>query len=146
MSNKLISVNVTGLDALNTKLESLGAKARGVMKAALKDGAIIVEKAMAEEAPEGEYGWLRGTMSSDPETHIKGGHDSAAVKVGPAKDLLDPTPREKSAAKPASVIAQFVELGTIHHTPNPFMTRAYERTKDEAEEAVVAKLKELLLS
>lgn len=145
MPNPIVSVNITGLDDLMRTLgEELPAKARAQMKDALKEGAIIIENAMRDEAPEGEYHWLKGTMTSQAETHVVGGKDSAAVRIGPDRTLLDPTPRKESEPKPASVIAQFVELGTVRDPANAFMTRAFESVKEEAENAVVEKLKEIL--
>jgi HK97 gp10 family phage protein len=141
-----IEVKITGLDEIQKKLQDeLPRKAANAMRAALRDGAKILQSAIVQEAPK-DSGLLSEHI--DVRTRVRGGGLSGSAFVGPNSKVTYPTsdkprPGKGPRAKPAWLVAKFLEFGTVRMGANPFMTRAFMSNQQKAIDAVIARLREI---
>jgi HK97 gp10 family phage protein len=161
-----VTVNITGLDELQKKLEEeLPKDARLALRIALSAGAGDIKSAMVDAAPveaDGENaGFLRdhlkvktiirrdelagvaivgATEAVYPGRAGKQGRVSFKTASGKLVDFVSKHAGQVTAAR----VARFLEFGTSKMSAKPFMTPAYESTKETAFNHVVAKLREVL--
>jgi HK97 gp10 family phage protein len=141
-----VEVKVVGLEELQKKLQDqLPQKAKAAIRAALRDGAKVIQAAIVDEAPK-DSGLLSEHI--DIKTRVRGGGLTGSAFVGPSAKVTYPTsdnPRlgKGPRAKPAWLVAKFLEFGTVRMGANPFMTRAFESNKSKATDAVIARLREI---
>jgi HK97 gp10 family phage protein len=140
-----IEVKITGLEEIQKRLQDeLPRKAANAMRAALRDGARVIQSAIVDEAPK-DSGLLSEHI--DVKTRVRGAGLSGSAFVGPNAKVTYPTsdkprPGKGPRAKPAWLVAKFLEFGTVRMGANPFMTRAFESNKQKAIDAVVARLRQ----
>jgi HK97 gp10 family phage protein len=145
MSNP-VEVKVSGLDKLQKALEQeIPKKAKAAVRSGLRAGALVIKKAVFAEAPK-DSGFLSEHI--DVKMRVRGNDLTGSAFVGPNAKAVYQKPEgslsKKWRAKPAWVIARFLESGTHKMAANPFMTRAFEAYKQKAIDAVIEKLKEIL--
>lgn len=104
--------DLSGMNELISRLNSMGREGQQIEEKALKAGAKVVRDAIEEATP----------VSALPKNHAKD-HivisevEDGKVSIGAGKDQF---------------YLQFVEFGTSKQTAQPFMSTAFNRTKDEA--------------
>jgi HK97 gp10 family phage protein len=145
MSNP-VEVKITGLDKLQAALlEQIPKKASSAMRGALRAGAKIIQSAIVQEAPK-DSGLLSEHI--DIRTRVRGAGLTGSAFVGPNSKVTYPREQgrlgKKARAIPAWVVAKFLEGGTAKMAARPFMTHAFEGNKQNAIDAVIAKLKSAL--
>lgn len=147
-----ITCEVLGLDELQQALEQLPDKvATKGLRAALKDGAAPVVTAMVAMAPK-DTGFLAEHFNVKIKLDRRGIAGSAFI--GPAGKIDYPAymsgaynivrnaaGRTKMVGKIAvATIARFLEFGTQKMSKKPFMTQAFETTKETAASVMQARL------
>ncbi len=142
MANE-VTVEIKGLDALQDALEELKGKAgTKTIREAARDGAALVRDAMAAEAPK-DTGLL--SEHFDVKTRKVTGEDLAvSAFVGPnAKQVIHPQSKGTTASdkRSAALISWFLEFGTSRMGKKPFLTRAFETSKQAALEKIISSLK-----
>jgi HK97 gp10 family phage protein len=141
-----IEVKISGLEEIQKKLQDeLPKKAANAMRAALRDGAKVIQAAIVDEAPK-DSGLLSEHI--DVKTRVRSASLSGSAFIGPNAKTTYPVsdkPRmgKSDRPKPAWLVAKFLEFGTVKMGANPFMTRAFESNKQKATDAVIARLKEI---
>lgn len=145
---------ITGLDDLQKTLEQIPVSlARTGIRNSLKAGAAPVVEAMAEDAPK-DSGFLAEHFGT--RTKLLTGRDiGGTIYIGPEGKIRYPGGQEMGVAKVASLVefghqtrgpeGQHLhgKQGADRHpvAPNPFMTRAWERTKQAALQALTDRLR-----
>ncbi|HEY8804313.1 MAG TPA: HK97-gp10 family putative phage morphogenesis protein [Clostridium sp.] len=118
----MAEIQLTGMDALLNKLTEMSTKvANQITKTALKAGGDIIAAEMEAEAPK-----LTGEMAKSIE--VSGVKTKAGVKY------VEVRPDKKH------FYYTFAELGRSGQASNPFMSRAFAKTKKDAGD----KIKEIL--
>lgn len=160
----IVSVNITGLKELQEALQEAQPKqARLAMRIALSAGGGTVKNAMQQTAPvevAGQHpGFLRDHIKV--KTIVKNGGLTGTALVGPTKD---PYPSRvgklgtvtlktgsgklvsflsaKAGQVTAALVAKFLEFGTSKMSKHPFLTQAYESSKQDALDRIIRKLKD----
>jgi HK97 gp10 family phage protein len=153
-----ITVEISGLDALQAKLDQIGEefgnKAEGsVLRSALFRGGSVMKEAMARTAPK-HTGFLSENIAART-TMTKGAFKNlgGSVFIGPAGKVLYPVeattaPMRRLGKKvgkylrvSAVMVARWLEFGTRKMSKRPFMTQAFESYKDDALNAIIETLK-----
>lgn len=119
-----VEVKFEGMDELIKAVEALGQKGSRIENEALREAGTYLAEEMKKEAPV-RTGELRDSIKC---SNVKTKQGQKYVEVGP-----DETTNWR---------AKFIEFGTIHIKPNPFMSRAYEKNKNRVQEIIAQKLKE----
>lgn len=119
-----VEVKFEGMDELIKAVEALGQKGSRIENVALREAGTYLAEEMKKEAPV-RTGELRDSIEV---SNVKTKQGQKYVEVGPNKDT--------------NWRAKFIEFGTIHIRPNPFMSRAYEKNKDKVQEIIAQKLRE----
>jgi HK97 gp10 family phage protein len=129
-----VSVKIDGLDDLERKLKDLGPKlAKRGLRKALADAGEVMKEAQIARAPVGPGtgdhpgGNLRETIS-------------AVVKASPTNEegtvVVAPTRH--------GFYGMFAEFGTSHQPAKPWMTPAFDESKEAAQQKFVDALKDAL--
>lgn len=121
-------VRIEGLSQLeDALLNKTVRQARSAMRSALGSAGDFMRISMARQAPS-RTGFLARNMVSKITLSTR--EDEGKVSVGPSREAF---------------YAQFVEFGSIHNKPpNPFMSRAFEESKEVMAEYFARKLREEL--
>lgn len=119
-----VEVKFEGMDELIKAVEALGQKGSRIENEALREAGTYLAEEMKKEAPV-RTGELRDSIKC---SNVKTKQGQKYIEVGP-----DETTNWR---------AKFIEFGTIHIKPNPFMSRAYEKNKNRVQEIIAQKLKE----
>lgn len=117
-------VKLEGMDELVKAVEGLGQKGSRIENEALRKAGEYLAEEMKKEAPV-RTGELKVSIEV---SNVKTKQGQKYVEVGPNKET--------------NWRAKFIEFGTVKMRANPFMSRAYERSKDEIQEIIKRKLKE----
>ena len=161
---ELVSFKITGLEQLQKALqERLPKEARLAMRIALSVGGGTVKAAMVAGCPvetEGaDAGFLREHIKV--KTTIRNGGMTGSAKVGATTDPY-PTRTGKSGRVSfktvtgrsvsflskvagqvtAAMVARYLEFGTSRMSKHPFLTQAWETSREAALQRIIAKLKE----
>jgi HK97 gp10 family phage protein len=162
----IVTVKITGLDEIQKKLEEeLPKDARLALRIGLSAGAGDIKQAMVDAAPveaDGENaGFLRDNLKV--KTIIKR-NELAGVAIVGATEAVYPGREGKlgrvsfktvtgrivnfvskhAGQVTAARVARYLEFGTSKMSAKPFMTPAFESTKETAFAHVVEKLREAL--
>jgi HK97 gp10 family phage protein len=154
---KTVTFEIKGLSELQDKLESLPKKiANKILRQTLKDAGEIIRRAMARLAPQ-DTGFLEQHFST--RTKIKRADIAGSAFVGPDGKIDYPlnslgsyeTIRKKNGKVKRNIgrvavatVARFLEFGTSKMAAKPFMTQAFESTKQQAVDKIVSDLNQLL--
>lgn len=151
----VVTVNIKGLDELQKKLEEVPRKiSRRILKTALKNAAKLMIQAMAAMAPK-DTGFLAEHFGM--RIKLERGDIAGSAFVGPEGKIDYPNEdggyRQKVSAKgkhfnigriPVVAVARFLEFGTRFMTKRPFMTQAFETTKERALNTIIEEIKTAL--
>lgn len=122
-----VECRIEGLDEIeNALLELSTKKARAGMRDGLGESGEFMRVSMALEAPS-DSGHMARTMQSKVSLSTR--NDEGTVSVGPSKDAY---------------YAQFVEFGSIHNRPNPFMRRTFDAAGQKMLEVFTNTMKKYL--
>ncbi|KHO62675.1 phage protein, HK97 gp10 family [Thermoanaerobacter sp. YS13] len=119
-----VEVKFEGMDELIKAVETLGQKGSRIENEALKEAGEYLAEEMKKEAPV-RSGELRDSIKC---SNVKTKQGQKYVEVGP-----DETTNWR---------AKFIEFGTVKMRANPFMSRAYEKNKEQVREIIAQKLRE----
>jgi HK97 gp10 family phage protein len=162
----IVSFKIEGLDEIQKKLqEELPKDARLAMRIALSAGGGTVKTAMQDEAPVEEdspdAGFLRehiktkitvgrdgttgrayvgATNEAYPNREGKLGRVSFKTITGKVVNFVSKHAGQVTAAK----VARYLEFGTSRMSKHPFMTQAWEKSRQAALDRIIGKLKEKL--
>lgn len=118
----MANVEIEGMDNLLNELEKLGEAGEKIEKIALVKAGDKVKEAIVAEAPNRTGALKRGIKVSKLK-RVDGG---SFVEVYPSKDVY---------------YSAFLEFGTTKMKANPFMSRGYEGSKEEAERVIEEEIK-----
>lgn len=113
---------VDGMENLLNELDKLGQKGSRIENKALKEAGNIVKESIIKEVPV-RTGKLKENITV---SNVKSKDGVKKVEVGPGKD---------------EYYAAFLEFGTTNMNANPFISRGYENSKEEAEKVIVEEIK-----
>lgn len=113
---------VDGMENLLNEIEKLGQKGSRIENSALKEAGTIVKESIIKEVPV-RTGKLKENITV---SNVKSKDGVKKVEVGPGKDAY---------------YAAFLEFGTTNMNANPFISRGYENSKEEAEKVIVEEIK-----
>lgn len=143
---------ISGLDELQKTLEEIPVKvAKSGLRKALKAGGNVILDGMVEEAPE-DSGFLKRHFGM--RTKILHNDIAGKIFIGPEGRIDYPksgggyiTKMVKNKAKSigriaVATVARLLEFGTSKMQKNPFMTRAFEKRKGTALEAIISSLRD----
>jgi HK97 gp10 family phage protein len=116
---------VEGMDALLEGLDKLGKNAINAQDEALKKAGEVFQKEIIKEAPE-DTGNLKDNIDIG---EIKGEGKEKTIEVGNNEKAF---------------YALFIEAGTKNMKADPFMGRAYESKKNEAQDTIANVIKKEL--
>lgn len=141
-----VSIEVKGLDELQKALEDLVDKdGNKYVRAAVNAGGNVVKDRIVQNAPK-DSGLLADHI--DKRTRKQKGEALAiSALIGPnSKEVIHKQAKGKTSGLPrtAAAIAKMLEFGTKKMPKKPFMSQAWESSKQEALDALVAKLREKL--
>ena len=119
------------LTKLNSRLEDIADQMADELDPVIRQGAEMVASAARNNAPAGPTGKLRSSIRVVE--HDKGQYNVVA-------DAKAEGSRGRTAGAYYGI---FVEFGTRHQAPNPFMLRSLEQTEPQVLEMVREKLGEL---
>lgn len=114
-------MKIEGMENLLAELNKLGAEAGPLENQALRAGGAVVKEAVAGEAPR-RSGTLQKSIQA---SRVKTREGIKQVEVGPNKE---------------GWYGQFHEMGTVRMPANPFMSRGYQASKDQALETIARTL------
>lgn len=120
----------TGLDALPDKVQ------KQVMRPALNAAGQVFEAALQQTVPHGASGELAKSITH--KVVVKAGV-GGIVLAGPAY-----MGGHKHTSTDPGVRAAFLEFGTRKMAPRPFMRRAFELAKQQAYDAAVGVMREII--
>lgn len=115
-------MKLEGMDNLLNELDKLGQKGSKIENTALKEAGNIVKESIVKEVPV-KTGKLKENITV---SNVKSKDGVKKVEVGPGKD---------------EYYAAFLEFGTTNMNANPFISRGYENSKEEAEKVIVEEIK-----
>ena len=118
----MAKMQLDGMENLLNEIDKLGAKGSRIENTALRESGNIVKKAIEKEAPI-RTGNLKKNITV---SRVKSKDGAKNIEVGPGKDAY---------------YAAFLEFGTTNINANPFISRAYESSKQEAEKIIVDEIK-----
>lgn len=119
----MADMKLEGMENLLAEIEKLGQKGSRIENKALREAGDVVKDAIEKEVPV-RTGKLKQSITA---SRVKTKDGVKRVEVGPDKD---------------GYYGKFVEFGTVKMKANPFMSRGYETSKEEAMEAIEKNLKE----
>jgi HK97 gp10 family phage protein len=115
-------LEVDGMENLLNEIDKLGQKGSRIENTALKEAGNIVKESIIKEVPV-KTGKLKENITV---SNVKSKDGVKKVEVGPGKD---------------EYYAAFLEFGTTNMNANPFISRGYENSKEEAEKVIVEEIK-----
>jgi HK97 gp10 family phage protein len=137
-----VTTKITGLAELQTNLEALPEKmARTGLKNALRAGAAYVRSMMVANAPK-ETGFMAEHF--DVKLRMRGDALAGSAFIGPNSKALYPGRKSNWASRTARLVAGWLEFGTKDRPKNPFMTQAWEGSKEGALAEIIDDLRETL--
>jgi HK97 gp10 family phage protein len=129
-----LTVNLSGFSALHTRLEKLSNDQQTkIGQAANRAGAVIIAKKAKASAPVSTQ-----AEGSTRTRHTKGGttrqevHKKIVNSIKVKKAKSDATTKVKNRIVVGTYTAHYVEFGSIHNAPNPFLRTAFEQGEQDA--------------
>lgn len=161
MTNNPVTVKMSGLDALQRKLqEELPKDAKRAVRVALSAGGGDVKRAMVANAPVEESGENAGFLRDhiNVKTRLVRGELAGSAFVGPSQAVYPGREGKEGKVRvggktffskhagqvTAARVARFLEFGTSRMSKKPFMTQAWDSSKQTALDHIIEKLKEVL--
>ena len=120
---RVADMKLEGMENLLSEIEKLGKTGSRIENKALREAGDVVKEAIQKEAPI-RSGKLKKSITV---SRVKNKDGAKRVEVGPDKDVF---------------YSRFVEFGTVKMKANPFMSRGYEVSKENAMEKIEKNLKE----
>lgn len=118
----MANMKLEGMENLLNEIDKLGQKGSRIENTALKEAGNIVKESIVKEVPV-RTGKLKENITV---SNVKSKDGVKKVEVGPGKD---------------EYYAAFLEFGTTNMDANPFISRGYENSKEEAEKVIVEEIK-----
>lgn len=118
----MAKLEVDGMENLLNELDKLRQKGSRIENTALKEAGNIVKESIVNEVPV-RTGKLKENITV---SRVKTKDGVKKVEVGPGKD---------------EYYAAFLEFGTTNMDANPFISRGYENSREEAEKVIVEEIK-----
>lgn len=118
----MADVKLDGLDNLLKELERLGKEGEKIERIALVKAGEKIKDAIVRETPQRSGTLKRGIKISG----LKRKDGAAFIEVYPSENPH---------------VASFLEFGTTKMPANPFMSRGYEGSKEEAENIIIEEIK-----
>lgn len=118
----MANMKLEGMENLLNEIDKLGQKGSRIENTALKEAGNIVKESIIKEVPV-RTGKLKENITV---SNVKSKDGVKKVEVGPGKD---------------EYYAAFLEFGTTNMNANPFISRGYENSKEEAEKVIVEEIK-----
>jgi HK97 gp10 family phage protein len=134
------SAKVEGLDELEAILRTLAPKeAKTALRRGMRKAAIPIKDAIVANAPKdtnfmADHFVIKSKAGGGSEDD--GSTGSITVRVQPTNDVYPETGNVKRSRRVAEVAA-ITEAGSPHEAARPFITEAYEATKDQVPENVI---------
>lgn len=129
-----LTVNLTGFAKLGTRLENLSKEQQTkIGQAANRAGAAVIAKKAKATAPVSNQ-----AEGSTRTRHTKGGttrqevHKKIVNSIKVRKTKSDSTTKVQSSIAVETYTANFVEFGSIHNAPNPFLRTAFTQGEQDA--------------
>lgn len=119
----MADMKLEGMENLLAEIEKLGQAGSKIENRALKEAGDVVKESIVKEVPV-RTGRLKESITV---SNVKTKDGVKRVEVGPDKD---------------GYYGKFVEFGTVKMKANPFMSRGYETSKEEAISTIEKNLKE----
>jgi len=163
----IVTVKIKGLDELQKTLQvQLPKDAKLALRIALSAGAGDVKRAMEDDAPvESDGGADSGFLKKNIRTKVTLRRNDLAgtAKIGPTNAVYPGRGGKRGSvsfktktgrvinfisnhagAVTAAAVGRFLEFGTRKMAAHPWMTKAWEASKEKAFNHIIAKLKETL--
>ncbi|MES1038952.1 HK97-gp10 family putative phage morphogenesis protein [Peribacillus simplex] len=120
------TMGIEGMDEIRKRITELGRKGARIQNAAIKQGGKILADTMYKEVSVSDinHTHIRDDIVVSEVKRIKG---IPHVQVGPSKET--------------AWRAHFLEIGTIHMPPNPFMLRSVRLSKENVQAKLKSELK-----
>ncbi|UOQ93413.1 HK97 gp10 family phage protein [Halobacillus shinanisalinarum] len=119
-----MSMDIKGMKQIQSRIESMGKNGVRVENKAIRAGGVPVAEAMREEVAVSD-------VNSSGYVHIRDDIQISGVKNLDGIKSVEVGPGKKTAWR-----ANFLVNGTIKMPPDDFMGRAYDQSKDEAQEKI----------
>ena len=119
----MADMKLEGMENLLAEIEKLGKAGSKIENRALREAGDVVKESIEKEVPV-RTGKLKQSITV---SNVKTKDGVKRVEVGPDKD---------------GYYGKFVEFGTVKMKANPFMSRGYETSKEEAMSTIEKNLKE----
>jgi HK97 gp10 family phage protein len=137
-----VTVKIIGLDKLQDALEDLGKKGTNVVRAAVREGAKVVKDEVVLQAPK-DSGILAEHVNV--RTKKQRGTDLAvSAFIGPSsKPVIYPREKGKTKGIPrtAEFVSKLLEFGSATRAKKPYITRAWEASKNTALQRMISVIK-----
>lgn len=118
-----VDLKIEGLDELLKRVEEMGNKGSNIQGKALKKAGEYLKEQIKTETPV-KTGGLRDSI------------EVSTVKTKQGRRYIEVGPNAKTNWR-----AKFVEYGTSKMRANPFMSRTFERNKDEIQNMIKEEIK-----
>lgn len=149
---KVVEVEIKGLSELQDKLEKMPDKmANRVLRQALTKAGFLMKLAMARLAPK-DTSFLAEHFDVKGRVKRKGIEGSVFIgpngkidypKNGTYRKLLNRHGKEYSSGRiPVVAVAGFLEFGTAKMSKRPFMTQAFDATKEQCLNLIIEGIRE----
>lgn len=142
MSDEFVTTKISGLAEIQAGLDKMDEKlARTGIRNALKAAADYVLGRIVGNAPKDS-----GFMSEhfDVKYRLRSDALAGSAFIGPNSKALYPDRKSSWASRTALLVARWLEFGTSKRPKNPFMTQAWEGSKEGALAEIVDDLRETL--
>jgi HK97 gp10 family phage protein len=149
----IVSVKVTGLSELEKRISEMPPRAaKAIVRRALKKAGAIFQGDMEQHAPK-DTGFL--ALHIGMKTRVSGKELAGTASVGPLREdyphkaptsFIGRARTRQGPGRPptAALVARFLEFGTQHMAPRPFIRRAFDGRSGEALEAFTDEAREAL--
>jgi len=162
MTGNPVTVKFSGWDQLQRKLQDeLPKDAKKAVRVALSAGGGDVKRAMEATAPVEEGSEHAGFLQEhiNVKTRIRPDELAGSAFIGPSAKAVYPDREgkpgmvkvagktffsKKAGEVTAARVARFLEFGTSRAGKHPFMTQAWDKSKQAALDHIIAKLKQVL--
>lgn len=127
-----VRIKVEGLQALGTKLQAMGEEmAVKIARGATGAAANLVKKSAQQKAPK-----RTGNLAKNIITKRLGKSQSSLTSEHIVTVRRKRTKGQKKSGEQSAYYGQFVEFGSIHNVPNPFLRPAFDENVQRAIETM----------
>lgn len=125
-------IELIGMDDLLNKLEQMGKQGKKIEKQALKKAGEVMSAAAKSEAP---------VYDGKPVKNVIAGKLKNSIKVSPIKKKGNTHYVWVGDVDREAEYGWYHEFGTSKLPANPWLTRAYDKAKDEIREVIASEIK-----